>query len=181
MKLCPGSVQLRFGLGSFPSAAWTPPRPDWFYLFVASVRAEFGRKLVDRLVPDFLKKWTGFGHRKIDGFLLQVGVRQSFRRVIAPRLEPLFLRETGSLFRGQDRPPLSRCCPARCLPPRGRARLVSRQETGFRYSAAGALGLQEFPVVLFEHGLFTPLHIGGAAFFFHSVEIHGVYLKKNIP
>ena len=29
--------------------------------FVASVLADFGRKLIERLVPDFLKTWTDFG------------------------------------------------------------------------------------------------------------------------
>ena len=69
---------------------------------VASVRAEFGRKLVKRLLPNFLKEWTDFGPCKIDGFLLQIGVPQSFRRVVAPGLKPLFFARNGtSFFKGK--------------------------------------------------------------------------------
>ena len=93
-EIVPRQRPAPFWFGELPKCGMDiRPRPVQIgsVSFVASVRADFGRTLVERLVPDLLKKWTGFGQRKTDSFLLQVGVPQSFRCVIAPCLKPLFL------------------------------------------------------------------------------------------
>ena len=92
-KVVPRQRPAPFWFGELPKCGMdVKPRPVQigFVCFVAPVRADFGRKLVERLVSDVLEKRTGFGQRVIDGFLLQAGVPQSFRRVIAPCLEPFF-------------------------------------------------------------------------------------------